>query len=89
MFFETTLTTARIGASRGFWADRRLQEFLDEAVLEDPTRTATVDARGRLTFGELAEQTDLVASALLDLGVRPGDVVGAQLPNWNEFVVLM
>ena len=65
MFFETTLTTARIGASRGFWADRRLQEFLDEAVLEDPTRTATVDARGRLTFGELAEQTDLVASALL------------------------
>ena len=29
-----------------------------------------------------------VALGLLELGVRPGDVVSYQLPNWTEFLVL-
>jgi non-ribosomal peptide synthetase component E (peptide arylation enzyme) len=47
-----------------------------------------VDARGRLTYGELQKRADQCALGLLVLGVRHGDVVTAQLPNWNEFAVL-
>jgi non-ribosomal peptide synthetase component E (peptide arylation enzyme) len=56
--------------------------------LEAPGRTALVDARGRMTYAALQMQVDQCALGLLGLSIRRGDVVTAQLPNWNEFVVL-
>lgn len=57
----------------------------DDAVIE-------VDSSGRpgatLTWSELDRQADRTAAALLDAGVKPGDVVAYQLPNRIEFVTL-
>ncbi|MFQ6143807.1 3-phosphoshikimate 1-carboxyvinyltransferase [Streptomyces seoulensis] len=57
-----------------------------------PADTAVVDVRSDrdevITWGELAEQVDRVATLLLRLGVRPGENVAYQLPNRVEFVVL-
>ena len=57
----------------------------DDAVIE-------VDSSGRpaaaLTWSELSRQADRTAAALLDAGVKPGDVVAYQLPNRIEFVTL-
>ncbi|MGV0836921.1 class I adenylate-forming enzyme family protein [Mycolicibacterium thermoresistibile] len=36
------------------------------------------------TLGELFEESRRVAAALTALGIRPGDVVAVQLPNWRE-----
>jgi cyclohexanecarboxylate-CoA ligase len=91
MLLETTLThrtiDERLGA--GQWAGTRLQQRLERAVAGGSERVAAVDGRGALTWAELAEQSTACALGLLELGVRRGDVVTAQLPNWNEFVVLM
>ena len=58
------------------------------AVAQHPGRTALVDSRGRMTYAELEQQAEQCALGLLLLGVRHGDVLTVQLPNWNEFVVL-
>jgi len=87
--FETTLTraTADERAAAGVWPGRILGTVLREAAGATPGKLALVDARRRLTYGELAELVDAAALGLLDAGVRPGDVVTVQLPNWAEFVV--
>ena len=42
----------------------------------------------RYTYEELGKLVDRVALGLLELGLKKGDVVSFQLPNWNEFVIL-
>lgn len=36
------------------------------------------------TIGDLYEESRRVAASLVALGIRPGDVVAIQLPNWRE-----
>jgi cyclohexanecarboxylate-CoA ligase len=90
MFFETILTREAADRYRaaGWWPDRLLNDALAVAVAQNPGRVALVDARGRMTYAGLRTQVDQCALGLLALGIRRGDVVTAQLPNWNEFVVL-
>jgi non-ribosomal peptide synthetase component E (peptide arylation enzyme) len=72
----------------GWWPDKLLNDNVAVAVARYPGRTALVDARGRMTYAALQTQVEQCALGLLGLGIRRGDVVTAQLPNWNEFVVL-
>ena len=72
----------------GQWPGTLLQDHLQRAVAAHPEKPAVIDARGRLSYEEVAIATDEAALGLLQLGIRAGDVVTAQLPNWNEFVVL-
>jgi cyclohexanecarboxylate-CoA ligase len=74
--------------SSGRWPGTLLGQHLRHAADRHPDKPALIDARGRLTYGELATAVDEAALGLLDLGVRGGDVVTVQLPNWSEFVVL-
>ena len=60
--------------------------YVDVAARDAPNRTALTDHRRELSFGELAAETDAVASALEDLGVEPGDRVALYLPNSVAFV---
>lgn len=87
--FETTLTSALATERReqGVWPGRLLGEVLRETAEAEPDRTAVVDSRGRYTYAELATQVDEVALGLWGVGVRRGDVVTVQLPNWFEFIV--
>ena len=88
MFFETTLTRERIRAAKeaGFWPDRSLRDSL---LTAEPDKTAVQDGRRKLTYRELIDAGNDLASGLLSIGVRPRDVVQVQLPNWVEFVVAM
>ena len=90
MLYETILKRedAHRYRAAGWWPDRLLNDALSVAVARCPGRTALVDARGRMSYETLQAQVDKCAIGLLTLGVRKGDVVTAQLPNWNEFVVL-
>ncbi len=90
MPFETLLTPERIArhTADGYWRGRVITDFLDEHAAANPDKVAFVDPRRRVTYAQLKEQSDRVALGLLELGVRPGDVVSFQLPNWIEWVVL-
>jgi fatty-acyl-CoA synthase len=54
-----------------------------------PGREAIVDARRRLTFGELDGEINRLAHALAARGVGPGERVVVQLPNGIESVVAL
>ena len=51
-------------------------------------KLALVDGDRRLTFSDLDGLSARVAGAFLAAGIRPGDVVAYQLPNWWEAVVV-
>lgn len=93
MPMDPTLPPSRIQAMKaaGFWADRVLLEDLDRWAEETPARIATVDhnsVTGRsttLTYAELRDRVDRLANGMIRLGIRKGDVVSIQLPNWWQF----
>lgn len=82
----------RTQRERGLWPERRITDYLDEAAAWTPERPAVVDPRGGgervLSYRELQAAVDRVGTALVRRGVRPGEPVAFQLPNWWEFVVL-
>src|SRR3954452_5044106 len=90
MTLQPTLTAelAEKYTSAGLWTGRLITDFLDEVAAATPDKFASIDSRGQLTWAELKQRSDRVALGLLELGVRPGDVVSYQLPNWSEFLVL-
>jgi fatty-acyl-CoA synthase len=50
---------------------------------------ALVFPHTRMTYPELAAETDLVAARLLALGVGPGDKVGILMPNTTDYVTAL
>lgn len=89
MFFETRLTTEHIrrNVAAGHWARAVLHDLLAGHAARTPEKPAVIDRAGALSYRDLLAQVDRVALGLLELGVRPRDVVALQLPNWREFVV--
>ena len=88
--FKTRLTPELIAkyAATGAWPHRLLTDFLDDAVRTSPGKTAIIDSRGSITYAALARESSRCAHALLTLGLKPGDVVAMQLPNWKEFLIM-
>jgi long-chain acyl-CoA synthetase len=66
-----------------------LASILRDSARRDPGHLAIVADDVTLTYGELDEKSDAVAAALIEAGVRPGDVVGLQLPNIPEFPIAL
>ena len=90
MIYETIITREQSDRYRaaGWWPDRLLSDYLADAVRQASEKVAFVDARRRMTYAELSEQADRCALAFLAAGVRRGDAVTLQLPNWIEFVIV-
>jgi long-chain acyl-CoA synthetase len=65
---------------------RTIAGVLDAALAARPRATAVEAASGAWTYAELDEQADRAAGALWALGARPGDRVGACLPNDLDIV---
>ena len=62
-------------------------DVLDVGLRERPHAEALVSRHRRLTFEELDDLTARAATQLAELGVRPGDRVGASAGNHAELVV--
>jgi cyclohexanecarboxylate-CoA ligase len=81
-------------AERGIWPGHVVTDYLDQWIATRPDDTAIVAFRDEdrttthLTYRELNDRVADIASTLADLGVRRGDVVSFQLPNWWEFVAV-
>ncbi|MEZ0396908.1 MAG: long-chain fatty acid--CoA ligase [Anaerolineales bacterium] len=64
-----------------------VHHFLDQAARRCPQRTCLIFGDETLTYRQVAEQTDRIAAALLNLGVRRGERVGIFMPNCPEFIL--
>ena len=89
--FETDLTAERVRdcTARGLWRDESVEGYLDRWATRRPAKVAMVDGAGRCTYAELARTVERVAHGLAAHGVERGRVISCQLPNWQEFVVVL
>ncbi len=65
-----------------------LADLLEATALRVPHHVALMFGERHLTYQALNEQADLVASALIQAGVRPGQIVGLWLPRGIELLVM-
>src|SRR3984957_14805555 len=72
----------------GHWGDDTLVTLIDRWADADPGHPYLCDGVGELTYGEFRAQAWNLAAALVERGVKPGDRVAVQLPNWNEFFLI-
>jgi cyclohexanecarboxylate-CoA ligase len=77
---------------RGWWRDQTFLDDLRTQARRNPAKPAVACAGGRgtrvLNYAELAKLTDRCAGALLQLGVRPGDMIAIHLTNRWELAPL-
>ena len=64
-----------------------LFHFLEEAARKYPDRACTIFNGAVISYKEMNEQSDHMAAALVDLGVKKGDRVGIFMPNLPQFVI--
>jgi long-chain acyl-CoA synthetase len=64
-----------------------LSRFVDQAAERFPDRPATIFLNGRLTYAQLKEEVDRLATALSALGVVRGSRVAIHLPNLPQTVI--
>jgi cyclohexanecarboxylate-CoA ligase len=76
----------------GEWPGETFSALLDARARDAGDRTYVVegarDADRVHTYGDLKRRADRLAVALEKLGVRAGDVVSYQIPNWFEAAAL-
>ncbi|QIL82799.1 cyclohexanecarboxylate-CoA ligase [Diaphorobacter sp. HDW4A] len=76
------------------WHQRTINDALDACVATHPDKLALTalrvesGERTQFTYRELARMADRIAIGLARLGVRSGDVVACQLPNWWQFTLI-
>ena len=93
MIFDPILPRERIDAmvAEGFWPNRTITDYMDEAVAQVPDNVAVSDLNsmtgraGTLSYRQLRVLSDRIALGLVALGVERNDVVAVQLPNWWHY----
>src|SRR5262245_61874686 len=86
---------ARHYRSKGWWRDTTFLDDLAESVRMRPDEPALINGRAAdgtvrvVSYREFDQLIRRIAGGLDDLGVRVGDVVAFQLPDWWETAALL
>jgi non-ribosomal peptide synthetase component E (peptide arylation enzyme) len=78
---------ARRYAASGLWTNKTFFAFIEQRAAAHPEREAFADIKRRITYGALRDEILRCAELYRRIGVKRGDVVTVQLPNWIEFAV--
>jgi len=71
----------------GQWGEATLLDRVEPTLSANPEKRV-VGPRETVTYADLWERVEHVSAGLQELGVRAGDVVSYQLPNWTSTVVV-
>jgi acyl-CoA synthetase (AMP-forming)/AMP-acid ligase II len=74
--------------AEGAWTGCTLADHARAAAREAPDHVLLIEGDAQVTAAELLAQATRAAGALIGSGLKPGDVVSFQLPNWREACVL-
>jgi acyl-CoA synthetase (AMP-forming)/AMP-acid ligase II len=80
-------TTERYRAA-GHWRDTTLVDAARAAVQADPEGVLLIEGDRRLTRGQAWDQALRLAAFFRARGLKLGDVIAFQLPNWSETAVI-
>ena len=72
---------------RGYWKDNSIADLLEAHARDFPKRRFVSDETGRLSYGDVERLAARVALRLVDLGLKPRDIVCLQFPNIREFII--
>lgn len=72
----------------GAWADRTIGDCARELAAAWPGAVAFPGSPAAPTYATLLAEAEALALALAELGLRQGDVISFQLPNWTEAAVI-
>lgn len=73
---------------QGLWDERTIADMAETLADQDPDFIAVSDGVASLTRGRLLSDARALAWSLRNRGLRPGDVVAFQVPNWHEAAVI-
>ncbi|MEO6718632.1 MAG: AMP-binding protein [Novosphingobium sp.] len=74
--------------AEGHWTEPTLRDFARTRCAEDPDKAMLIEGDNRLTRGACRDQALRLAAWFIERGLKPGDVISFQLPNWNEVSVI-
>lgn len=72
----------------GAWRDRTIADDARALAASMPERICVRAGDEALNYGEALQRGEALATGLWQLGLRPGDVVAFQLPNWIETIAI-
>ncbi len=72
----------------GQWAQENFTELLRARAERNPDKTFVTDGTRTMTFAEVYRESQQLALGFSRRGLRGGDRVAVQLPNWAEFIVV-
>lgn len=73
----------------GYWTNETPQHWLADWAEKRPDAPAAIGIGEVVSYGELHDRARRVATGLIQHGFRKGDVIGIQVPNSWQFMVLL
>src|SRR4051794_30900582 len=78
-FDEDTAQDYRL---RGIWRYRTIADDARAMAQSAPNRVCLRDSLRTVTYAGILREAEALASGLWHMGLRPGQVISFQLPNW-------
>ena len=96
MRFEIQTGPKQLAAFKrgGLWPNRLLTDYFDDTLAAAPDRPAVIGyesmtgSRIAHSYASLNRKVERIALGLIEIGIAPGDVVSAQLPNYWQLSAL-
>ncbi len=75
-------------ADAGVWEDKTLGDHARARAAQEPDTVVFLTDPTQPTYASLLAEGEALARSMIELGLRPGDVIGFQVPNWTEAAVI-
>ena len=86
---KNPLTAQRIERDGKLWGDMTIAQGAWQKAQDRPDEVAIyLEGESPITYASIADEARRLVTGLQGLGLRQGDVISFQLPNWRESVVL-
>ena len=69
------------------YPEMNVYEFLENSVEEFGSRTAIWFMKNKISYKKLKDITERLATALVNLGLKRGDIVAIMIPNFPQFIM--
>lgn len=87
-WLKTTPQHLQPYAGTGLWDERTIAEQAEALAQADPGFVALIDGEVHVTRAQAIADANALSAALYARGMRPGDVLAFQVPNWHEAMII-
>jgi acyl-CoA synthetase (AMP-forming)/AMP-acid ligase II len=74
--------------ANGQWSNRTILDLARDMSIGAPNKVLVIESEFQLTVAEIYERSLKLASSFTANGLKPGDVIAMQVPNWFETTVI-